>query len=70
MLSAIVGVVVMAAATAAMVFSVQLNEQSFSEAGQQSLNQAERDLLANARYGQADIDRLEGEIKVLPNRRP
>ena len=70
MLSAIVGVVVMAAATAAMVLSVQLNEQSFAEAGQQSLNQAERDLLTNARYAQADIDRLEGEIKMLPNRRP
>lgn len=70
MLSAIVGVVVMAAATAAMVLSVQLNEQSFAEAGQQSLNQAERDLLANARYSQADIIRLEGEIKMLPNRRP
>ena len=70
MLSAIVGVVVMAAATAAMVLSVQLNEQSFAEAGQQSLSQAERDLLANARYAQADIDRLEGEIKMLPNRRP
>lgn len=70
MLSAIVGVAVMAAATAAMVLSVQLSEQSFAEAGQQSLNQAERDLLANARYSQADIIRLEGEIKMLPNRRP
>lgn len=70
MLSAIVGVVVMAAATAAMVLSVQLNEQSFAEAGQQSLNQEERDLLAAARYGRVEINTLETEIKMLPNRRP
>ena len=66
MLSAMVGVVVMAAATVAMVLAVQLNEQSFANAGRQPLNELERELLKNARYGEADRRRLEDELRLLP----
>jgi hypothetical protein len=66
MLSAMVGVIVMAVATAAMLLAVQLNEQSFANSGRQPLNDMERDLLKDARYGDSDIRRLEEELLVLP----
>ena len=61
-----VGVIVMAVATAAMLLAVQLNEQSFANSGRQPLNDMERDLLKDARYGDSDIRRLEEELLVLP----
>lgn len=61
-----VGVIVMAVATAAMLLAVQLNEQSFANSGRQPLNDMERDLLRDARYGDSDIRRLEEELLVLP----
>lgn len=66
MLSAMVGVIVMAVATAATVLAVQLNEQSFANSGRQPLNDMERELLKDARYGDSDIRRLEEELLMLP----
>ena len=60
-----VGVVVMAAATAAMVAAVQLNEQAMSGAGRQALTPSER-LILEGKFNEADLSRLEGEIKALP----
>jgi len=65
MFSAMVGVVVMAAATAAMVAAVQINEQAMSGAGRQALSPSER-LILDGRFDDADLSRLEGEIKALP----
>jgi len=63
MLSAIVGVVIMAAATTAMVFAVQLHEQSFANAGRQPLSGKERELIKKAGYTSADIILLEKELE-------
>lgn len=67
MLDAIVGSVIVVAATAALALAVEVGEQAYRSSGRYPLNQAEKEMLQSA--GLADADRLrllQADLNALP----
>ena len=67
MIDALVGTVIMVAATTALVLAVEFAQQSMSQAGRHPLNDSERVMLKRA--GLADsssINKLSADLMALP----
>lgn len=67
MLDAIVGAVIVVAATAALALAVEVGEKAYRSAGRYPLNQSEKEILQSA--GLADAERirlLQADLDALP----
>ena len=65
MISALVGSVIMTAATVAMLIAVNITDKALINAGRYPLTNEERQILIDAGYKLVDIENINQEIKSL-----
>lgn len=71
MIDAVIGAVIMVAATSALVFAVEISESIISNAGRGPLSESERAILISAGYlDDASLNSLQSYVQSLPQRYP
>ena len=65
MISALMGGVIMSAATVAMLIAVNFTDKTIKNVGKESLREDERNILINAGFNLSEIDVINQEIERL-----
>ena len=65
MISALIGSVIMSAATIAMLIAIKVTDNALNKVGRYPLTNEERQILINAGYDSADIKNINQEIELL-----
>jgi len=65
MISALVGSVIMSAATVAMLLAINISNKILNQVGRNPLTNQEKIILRNAGFNSADIEAINQEIKLL-----
>ena len=65
MISALMGGVIMSAATVAMLIAVNFTDKTIKNVGKESLREDERNILINAGFNLSEIDDINQEIERL-----
>ncbi len=65
MISALMGGVIMSAATVAMLIAVNFTDKTIKNVGKESLREDERNILINAGFNLSEIDVINQEIESL-----
>ena len=65
MISALMGGVIMSAATVAMLIAVNFTDKTIKNVGKESLREEERNILINAGFNKSEIDVINQEIESL-----
>ena len=71
MIDAVIGAVIMVAATSALVFAVEISESIITNAGRGPLSESERAILISAGYlDDTSLNSLQSYVQSLPQRYP
>ncbi len=65
MISALIGSLIMSAATVAMLIAIKVTDNALSKVGKYPLTNQERQILIDAGYNLADIKNINQEIELL-----